>query len=57
VDPTANLKEQLDLAKEILEGKPLPGAAERLAELVIALHEWLKSGETFGFLPAQWRKK
>lgn len=57
MDPTANLKEQLDLAKEILEGKPLPGAAERLAELVIALHEWLKSGETFGFLPAQWRKK
>jgi hypothetical protein len=59
MDPNANLREQLAIAKRILES---PGYsevheyvvdAERLAELVVALDEWIRKG---GFLPDSWRK-
>ena len=57
MDPDANLKEQLELAKAILDGGQ-PGAtrynAERLAELVEALDGWMVKG---GFEPRRWRKR
>ncbi len=54
MDPEANIKEQLDLARDIIANmdemhdEDLESNAARLAELVIALHEWRKSG---GFDP------
>lgn len=59
MDPTANLKEQLELSKEIQlafdsENELDVGSCERLAELVLALHEWIIKG---GALPAQWQTK
>lgn len=52
MDPNANLVEQLELARSILdEGKYPDDRPDRLAELVIALDEWIKKG---GFLPVQW---
>jgi hypothetical protein len=61
MDPTANLREQLEIARAILdlEREPIEPArlriaAERLAELVEALNGWLSRG---GFLPVQWRAK
>ena len=61
MDPTANLREQLeivrailDLEREPIEPARLRIAAERLAELVEALNGWLSRG---GFLPLQWRAK
>jgi hypothetical protein len=68
MDPTANLKEQREVAAEILaiwdrctpSGKfttqqlhELQYAAHRLAELVQALDEWVGRG---GFLPEQWQR-
>lgn len=53
MDPNANLEEQLKLAKRIAEsddGHSLEDGV-RLAELVIALDEWLAKG---GFKPARW---
>jgi hypothetical protein len=50
MDPNANLAEQRRIALSILEGDD--GDAERLAELVQALDEWLTKG---GFLPDAWR--
>lgn len=52
MDPTANLTEQLELARVILSDGDGPPEAERLAELVAALHAWLVAG---GFLPSQWQ--
>jgi hypothetical protein len=59
MDPDANLEEQLELARSILEdGEELAGddelvnSAERLAELVQALDGWINSR---GFLPKRWR--
>jgi hypothetical protein len=57
MDPTANLSEQVGLASVMLDKDNEhvdTGDALRLAELVIALHEWLLAG---GFLPEQWRAK
>lgn len=56
MDPNANLNEQLELAKtinETLDGEKELNSddAVRLAELVIALHEWITNG---GFKPAAW---
>lgn len=51
MDPTANLKEQLELARETVDGSRGPDMAQ-LAELVLALHEWLERG---GAVPEQWR--
>lgn len=58
MDPNANLEEQLDLAKKIIVASDRGSflgvySAERLAELVIALDEWIKNG---GFIPRRWRK-
>jgi hypothetical protein len=63
MDPTANLKEQLELAKRILCSTPPSKAwewsqdtivedADRLAELVLALDEWLCTG---GAYPERWQ--
>lgn len=53
MDPDANLAEQLDSARRILSGEyaNLDFHAERLAELVIALDEWIRGG---GFVPSRW---
>lgn len=54
MDPDENLKEQLKLAKRLLEPDN-PRSEEdvaRLAELVVALDEWLKND---GFLPRRWK--
>jgi hypothetical protein len=55
MDPKANIDEQVAIAKEIISqfdagaGDDLDfSSVERLAELVIALHEWRTSG---GFDP------
>lgn len=53
MDPHANLMEQLDLARKIQDADDVdPSDADRLAELVIALNDWLKGG---GFLPGSWQ--
>ena len=57
MDPTANLKEQIELAQNWVEwvddSEPPEeiAAINRLSELVLALDEWIKKG---GFLPRQW---
>jgi hypothetical protein len=60
VDPNTNLAEMRELAAAILNDQSCPdpyepsaAQAERLAELVQALDEWLTKG---GFLPHDWRK-
>lgn len=50
MDPNANLKEQRELAKKILEENNREDV-DRLAELVLALDEWLSKG---GFPPTDW---
>ena len=59
MDPTANLNEQLVIAERIMrhmdeDRYPDEQDARRLAELVEALHNWIRNG---GFLPAQWSKR
>lgn len=59
MDPTANLKEQIEIADQILEDEeddtdPDPADAVRLAGLVHALHHWMQKG---GHLPEQWKKR
>jgi hypothetical protein len=62
MDPTANLLEQLEISTRLLNtfenADDTPEFKEedvvRLAELVEALHNWIRNG---GFLPAQWRKR
>ncbi len=55
MDPNANLKEQRELAEFILSHNITltddVDKADRLAELVLALDEWISKG---GFLPAGW---
>lgn len=52
MDPDANLAEQLELARSFVEtGDGDPEDLERLAQLVIALYEWIENG---GALPAAW---
>lgn len=56
MDPDANLKEQREIAKAMLDPESEyvdSGDALRLAELQTALDEWLMSG---GFLPRDWRR-
>ena len=62
MDPTSNLREQLQIAKEFLKmsdqsdggGIDFPETdVLRLAELVEALDGWIRNG---GFLPAPWQK-
>lgn len=55
MDPNANLTEQLELAKRLLEDhRTLAADAERLAELVLALNGWIIKS---GCLPAAWLTK
>ena len=52
MDPNANLREQLTIAKFILSDKEEQTyGVVRLAELIIALDEWITKG---GFLPERW---
>jgi len=56
MDPDANLAEQVRLATAVVDGKPSGGmtpVADRLAELVLAMDEWIRGG---GFLPAAWSR-
>lgn len=67
MDPNANLKKQLELAKSIraiwddsngegleLEQKDaIAEIADAMADLALALDGWLKSG---GFLPQRWAR-
>lgn len=53
MDPDANLREQRELAQAIINEEAGAIEAERLAELVLALDEWIDKG---GFLPTRWRK-
>jgi hypothetical protein len=59
VDPDANLAEQLSLARQMLDAYGDEAGngidqddAARLADLVLALDEWLRNG---GFQPGVWR--
>ena len=55
MDPDENLKEQLYLAQRVLgipNGYNLHDA-DRLAELVISLHEWMEKG---GMPPKAWKE-
>jgi len=56
MDPDANMCEQLSLAKLIVNDPYhiCPGDFCRLAELVLALDEWIQNG---GFLPRRWREE
>lgn len=56
MDPNANLKEQLALANSILHAWGTDQAVPRedighLAELVLALDEWIRKGGSF---PTEW---
>ena len=56
MDPNANLKEQLMLASRLLyqcenDERNDSNDVGELAELVIALNDWIASG---GFLPSSW---
>jgi hypothetical protein len=56
MDPTANLREQMQLAHAMLANDSEhidTGDAVRLAELVVALDQWIIRG---GALPNQWRQ-
>ena len=60
MDPDINRREQLGLARLIVQGYEVddetgidPEDAYRLAELVLALDEWIIRG---GSLPERWRK-
>lgn len=56
MDPDANLEEQLRLAQALLNSATdevdVRTDAWRLAELVIALDEWVRGK---GFLPSRWQ--
>jgi len=53
MDPDINLREQLRLAQEILETEEgIAWRANELAELVLALDQWLTAG---GCQPERWR--
>ena len=58
MDPNANIEEQLRLASRIVwqqenEGVSSDADAYRLADLVIALNEWIREG---GFMPVKWAR-
>jgi hypothetical protein len=57
MDPDANLAEQIRLATAIVSGVSGDdydaADVDRLAELVLALHEWISKG---GFAPAKWKR-
>ena len=54
MDHNANLNEQIEIAQRLTDEDfhaSLPGDAHRLAELVLALDDWLRRG---GFVPRRW---
>lgn len=51
MDPDANIEEQLRLATRMAEGPISEHEGRRLAELVLALDEWLVRK---GFKPRRW---
>jgi hypothetical protein len=63
MDPNANWEELLQIATTIIAAEEACSEADidrsgdadaiRLAELVLALNEWIQKG---GFLPAAWKK-
>ena len=53
MDATANLAEQIDIARRIYEQGDFDDA-ERLAELVLELNQWLHDG---GSLPSPWHAR
>jgi hypothetical protein len=52
MDPDANLAEQRKLAETIINGHGTRDDADRLAELVMGLDDWLTRG---GFYPGDWK--
>ena len=56
MDPEATLEEMLALAKIMREENDEidPADADRLGELVLAMHDWIRKG---GTLPVAWTKK
>lgn len=52
MNPNANLEEQLKIARAICDREVSADDIERLAELVLAMNEYLSSGE--GYLPKAW---
>lgn len=68
MDPNANLQEQLAIAKHIIhtwdncnddgtlslaQAADVADDANRLADLIVALDEWIRKG---GYLPKRWSK-
>ena len=61
MDPEANLREQLELAESMVDNPEeseehvddMCNDGRRLAELVLALNEWITKG---GFLPTSWKR-
>ncbi len=51
MDPNANLSEMLELAHKVQNDPYRWMSAERLAELVLALDQWIRKG---GAIPDQW---
>lgn len=51
MDPNAALAEALDAARAIQDGDEEWHTADKLAERLLALDEWLTKG---GFLPGRW---
>jgi hypothetical protein len=54
MDPNANLAEQRRIRSRIIAGEELDGDAQRLADLVEALDNWISRG---GFLPRDWQQE
>lgn len=55
MDPNENLMQQRKIAESIIDNDNGGSNADeiRLAELVLAMHEWISNG---GFLPADWAR-
>lgn len=53
MDPNANLAEQREILKRRAEGDDTTEDLERLADLALALDQWLCAG---GFLPTEWQR-
>lgn len=58
MDPNANLQEQVMIARHLADDDypthELANRATRLAELVLALDEWISRA---GFLPERWQRE
>jgi len=51
MDPNENLRQQLELAEQLVDDDSVSPETRELAELVLALNDWIERG---GFLPAGW---